>query len=174
MHDVHRRRAREAPLLMNSTVRCDACAALSGPIRERIDWLLGGSPVITTLSQWVEHLVSMLPIRHVADLVGPHCHAVKTIIKQRLQRYLPAPDPTRLLRLMMDGFALHKGHRYATAVASFDTQQVVCIGECRSLEAIRPFIEWLGDARERIEAVAMDMNSASYLDVKVSAPTPMW
>ncbi|WP_407081077.1 transposase, partial [Halomonas faecis] len=107
--------------------------------------------------------VTLLPIRHVADLVGLHWHTVKTIDKQRLLRDLPAPDPTRLRRLMMDEFALHKRHRYATVVACADTQQVVWIGEGRSRDAIRPFFEWLGEAREQIEAVAMDMNSAMAL-----------
>ena len=174
VHDVHRRRVREAPLLIYRVelevpvrrLRCPVC----GPTRERIDWLPGRSPVTTTLRQWVERLAPLLPIRHVADLVGLHWHTVKTIDKQRLQRDLPVPDPTRLRRLMMDEFALHKGHRYATVVACADTQQVVWIGEGRSREAIRPFFEWLGDARGQIEAVAMDMNSAFDLEVKAQCP----
>lgn len=174
VHDVHPRRVREAPLLIYRVeldvpvrrLRCPVC----GPTRERIDWLPGRSPVTTTLRQWVERLVTLLPIRHVADLVGLHWHTVKTIDKQRLQRDLPAPDPTRLRRLMMDEFALHKGHRYATVVACADTQQVVWIGEGRSREAIRPFFEWLGESREHIEAVAMDMNSAFDLEVKAQCP----
>ena len=140
VHDVHRRRVREAPLLIYRVehdvpvrrLRCPVC----GPTRERIDWLPGRSPVTTTLRQWVERLVTLLPIRHVADLVGLHWHTVKTIDKRRLQRNLPAPDPKRLRRLMMDEFALHKGHRYATVIACADTQQVVWIGEGRSREAI--------------------------------------
>lgn len=174
VHDVHRRRVHEAPLLIYRVeldvpvrrLRCPVC----GPTRERIDWLPGRSSVTTTLRQWVERLVALLPIRHVADLVGLHWHTVKTIDKQRLQRDLPAPDPTCLRRLMMDEFALHKGHRYATVVACADTQQVVWIGEGRSREAISPFFEWLGEAREQIEAVAMDMNSAFDLEVKDQCP----
>ena len=147
-------------------LRCPAC----GPTRERIDWLPGRSPVTATLRQWVERLVPLLPIRHVAELVGLHWHTVKAIDKRRLQRDLPAPDPLRLRRLMMDEFALHKGHRYATVVACADTQQVVWLGEGRSREAIRPFFAWLGEAREQIEAVAMDMNSAFDLEVKAQCP----
>ncbi|SDM09765.1 Transposase [Modicisalibacter muralis] len=170
VHDVHRRRVQEALLLSYRVelevpvrrLRCPAC----GPTRERIDWLPGRSPVTDTLRLWVERLLPLLPIRHIAELVGLHWHTVKTLDRQRLQRDLPTPDPTRLRRLMMDEFALHKGHRYATVVACADTQQVVWIGEGRSREAIRPFFEWLGDAREQIEAVAMDMNSAFDLEVK--------
>ncbi|MEC9483054.1 MAG: hypothetical protein UMU75_06950 [Halomonas sp.] len=46
----------------------------------------------TTLYQWVERLVTVLPLRHVVDLVGLHWHTSKTIDKQRLKRNLPAPD----------------------------------------------------------------------------------
>ncbi|WP_289105117.1 ISL3 family transposase [uncultured Halomonas sp.] len=55
-------------------------------------------------------------------------------------------------------------------VACADTQQVVWIGEGRSREAIRPFFAWLGESREQIEAVAMDMNSAFDLEVKEQCP----
>lgn len=121
----------------------------------------------------MERLVTLLPIRHVADLVGLHWHTVKTIYKQRLQRDLPVPDPTRLRWLVMDEFSLHKGHRYATVVACADTQQVVWVDEGRSREAVRPFFEWLGDARAQIDAVAMDMNSAFDLEVKARCPNAL-
>ncbi|MDR5865367.1 ISL3 family transposase [Halomonas koreensis] len=170
VHDVHYRRVREAPLLIYRVsldipvrrLRCPVC----GPTRERIDWLPGRSSVTDTLRQWVERLVALLPIQHVADLTGQSWHTVKTLDKQRLQRDLPTPDPKQLRRLMMDEFALHKGQRYATVIACAETQQVVWIGEGRSREAIRPFFEWLGEAREQIEAVAMDMNSAFDQEVK--------
>jgi transposase len=74
----------------------------------------------------------------------------------------------------MDEFAVHKGHRYATVVACADTQHVVWVGEGRSREVLRPFLEWLGKAREQIEAVAMDMNSAFDAEVKEQCPTPRW
>ncbi len=170
VHDVNWRRVRESPIMQYSVelevpvrrLRCSRC----GPSRERIDWLPGRSRITQTLRHWVENLVRMLPISHVAKLLGLNWHTVKRIDMERLKRDLSEPDRSRLRRLMMDEFALHKGHRYATVVACADTQQVVWIGEGRSREAIRPFFEWLGDAREQIEAVAMDMNSAFDLEVK--------
>jgi len=49
---------------------------------------------------------------------------------------------------MIDGFALHKGHRFATVVARSDTQQVLWVGECRYRETIRPLFTWLSEARD--------------------------
>ncbi len=147
-------------------LRCPHC----GPARERIDWLPGRSGITQSLRTWIGKLVQMLPVSHVDSLLGLHWHTVKTIDMERLKRDLHEPDPNRLRRLMMDEFALHKWHRYATVVACADTQQVVWIGEGRSREAIRPFFEWLGNARNQIEAVAMDMNSAFDLEVKSQCP----
>uniref|UniRef100_UPI001CA8BAD7 transposase n=1 Tax=Halomonas eurihalina TaxID=42566 RepID=UPI001CA8BAD7 len=75
---------------------------------------------------------------------------------------------------MMDELSLHKGHRYATVVACTDTQQVVWVGKGRSHGAIHPFFEWLGEAREQIEAIAMDMNSVFDLEVKDQCLTQRW
>lgn len=120
---------------------------------------------------WVEALVQLLPIKHVADLVGLHWHTVKAIDLGRLHRDISPPDLSRVRRLIMDEFALYKGHRYATVAICADTQQVLWIGEGRSREAVRPFFEWLGpQACARIEAVAMDMNTAMDLEVQAHCP----
>lgn len=174
VHDINWRRVRESPIMQYRVeldvpvrrLRCPQC----GPTRERIDWLPRRSRITQSLRNWIEKLVQMLPVSHVANLLGLHWHTVKTIDMERLKRDLHEPNRSRLRRLMMDEFALHKGHRYATVVACADTQQVVWIGEGRSREAIRPFFEWLGDARNQIEAVAMDMNSAFDLEVKAQCP----
>lgn len=115
---------------------------------------------------WVESLVRLMPVQHVATLLGLHWHTVKTIDHQRLTREVTEPDKRQIRRLIMDEFALFKGHRYATVVIDADTQRVLWVGEGRSRAAVRPFFEWLGPkACGQIEAVAMDMNTAMDLEV---------
>ena len=71
----------------------------------------------------------------------------------------------------MDEFALYKGHRYASVVLDADTRRVLWIGEGRSRAAVRPFFESLGrQGCARIEAVAMDMNTAFDLEVRLHCP----
>ncbi len=175
LHDTSCRRVRERDLLQYRVwlevpvrrVRCPAC----GPRREQIDWLAGRQPLTRAMVGWVETLVRLLPIKHVADLVGLHWHTVKAIDLGRLHRDIAAPDMSRVRRLIMDEFALYKGHRYATVAICADTQQVLWIGEGRSREAVRPFFEWMGkQACARIEAVAMDMNTAMDLEVQAHCP----
>lgn len=73
-------------------------------------------------------------------------------------------------RLVMDEFALHKGHRYATVIMDSERTRVLWVGHGNSREAIRPFFELLGERCQQIEAVAMDMNTAFDLEVKQHCP----
>ncbi len=71
----------------------------------------------------------------------------------------------------MDEFALYKGHRYATVVMDARTMRILWVGEGNSRADIRPFFEALGpEGCKRIEAVAMDMNTAFDLEVQKHCP----
>jgi len=175
IHDTSIRRVRERDLLQYRLwldvpvrrVRCATC----GPRLERIRWLSGRRRLTVAMIHWVESLVRLMPVQHVARLLGLHWHTVKAIDHQRLQRDVAEPDKQRIRRLIMDEFALFKGHRYATVAIDADTQQVLWVGEGRSRAAVRPFFEWLGpETCDRIEAVAMDMNTAMDLEVQHHCP----
>ena len=174
VHDTHRRRVRERDLFDHRVwldvpvrrVKCPRC----GVRIEQIDWLDGRRHMTMAMRCHAEALVRLLPIKHVADLLGLHWHTVKQIDKQRLQREVAEPDRSRLRYLLMDEFALHKGHRYATVVSCAETQQVIWVGEGRSRRAIRPFFTWLGEACTQIKAVGMDMNTAFDLEVQKHCP----
>lgn len=175
IHDTRVRRVRERDLLHYRVwleipirrVRCAVC----GPTQEYISWLPDRRHLTTGMVSWIETLVRLLPVQHVARLLGVHWHTIKSIDHQRLKREIIEPDRAQIRRLIMDEFALFKGHRYATVVIDSDTQQVLWVGEGRSRAAVRPFFEWLGpDACARIEAVAMDMNTAMDLEVQLHCP----
>lgn len=83
-----------------------------------------------------------------------------------MQAQVDALPPAQPRRLVMDEFALFKGHRYASVILDADTRRVLWVAEGRSRKSVRPFFEKLGKAGcARIEAVAMDMNSAFDLEV---------
>ena len=114
------------------------------------------------LAETVSHGCAPLPTAHVAALFGLHWSAVRLLDQRRLEATLAALPPAQPTRRVMDEFALYKDHRYATVVLDADTRRVLWIGEGRSRAAIRPFFRALGpEGCARIEAVAMDMNTAS-------------
>lgn len=175
IHDTTIRRVRERDLFHYRVwlevpvrrVRCPAC----GPKLEQISWLSERQRLTVGMISWVESLVRLMPVQHVATLLGLHWHTVKAIDHQRLKREVIEPDKRRIRRLIMDEFALFKGHRYATVAIDADTQQVLWVGEGRSRAAVRPFFEWLGPKTcDQIEAVAMDMNTAMDLEVQHHCP----
>lgn len=174
VHDTHYRRVRDRDLFDYRVwldvpvrrVRCQRC----GVGRERLSWLAPHARMTVRMRLHTEVLLRLLPIKHVAQLTGLHWHTLKAIDKDRLGRELPAPDLSRVRYLMMDEFALFKGHRYATVVMDAERRQVLWVGEGRSREAVRPFFIWLGEHCQHIEAVAMDQNTAMDLEVQAHCP----
>jgi len=175
VHEAGTRIVRELPMLGKPVwlrvplrrLRCVAC----GTRTERGSWLERHARVTRALADFVGTWCEKLPVAHVCKLAGLHWETVRKIERARLERQLaglPIAQPTRLV---MDEFALFKGHRYATVVLDADTRQVLWVGEGRSRDAIRPFFEWLGPERcSQIKAVAMDMNTAFDLEVQRHCP----
>lgn len=175
VHETYWRTIRDMPMLGDAVwlqvclrrVKCDCC----GSRTERVSWLDRHARVTQRLALFVGLWCEKLPAAHVCKLSGLHWETVRKIDRRRLEGQLaslPEAEPTRLV---MDEFALFKGHRYATVVLDADTRRVLWVGEGRSREAIRVFFEWLGPERcGRIEAVAMDMNTAFDLEVQQHCP----
>ncbi len=175
IHERQVRRVRDRDLLdrrvtLAVPLRRVDCLSCGRRCVEQVDWLLPRRRLTRRLEGWVEALTQLLPIQHVCRLTGLHWHTVKDIDKRRLQAAHGAFDAQGVRRLVMDEFALHKGHRYATVVMDADNLRVLWVGEGNSRQAIRPFFELLGSQCEAIEAVAMDMNTAFDLEVQAHCP----
>ena len=174
IHDRRVRAVRDRDLLdkrveLRIPVRRVDCLGC-GRVTEHIDWLSQGSRLTRRMEAWVDALLRLLPISHISRLTGLHWHTIKTLDKRRLEASVGAFEPGNVRRLVMDEFALHKGHRYATVIMDADRTRVLWVGEGRSRQAIRPFFEQLGDRCQQIEAVAMDMNTAFDLEVRQQCP----
>lgn len=155
------------PVFLTVAVNRLRCATCNRCCTQLITWLDRHARVSRRLAQFVAHWCEKLPIAHVCELTGLHWGTIHQIHRQDLERKVAALPPPQPTRLVMDEFALFKGHRYATVVLDADTRRVIWVCEGRSREAIRPFFTWLGPERcRRVRAVAMDMNTAFDLEVK--------
>lgn len=176
VHERRWRRIRERDwfdrrVWLNVPIRRMDCHHCGARVTERIPWLAGYARITRRLWAWVEALAQLLPIAHVAKLTGLHWHTIKQIDQLRLKTKHGQFEGRGVRRLVMDEFALHKGHRYATVAMDAETMRVLWVGEGNSREAIRPFFELLGkEGCQLIEAVAMDMNTAFDLEVQQHCP----
>jgi transposase len=174
IHDRRMRRVRDRDLFdqrvqLRLPVRRVDCLTC-GRVTEHISWLAPASRLTRRLCTWIETLLRFMPISHVSQLTGLHWHTIKTLDKRRLQAAFGTFEPGDVRRLVMDEFALHKGHRYATVIMDAERTRVLWVGLGNSRKAIRPFFEQLGERCRQIEAVAMDMNTAFDLEVKQHCP----
>jgi transposase len=175
-HDYADRTIRDLPILEARTmlqvqrfrVACPAC----GPKLEVLPWLDRYERMTSRLTDSVARLCRILPIKHVAEYFGLHWSTVKRIDKAYLERALGPVDLSNVTQIVMDEFAIHKGHRYATVIVEPETKRVLWVGRGRRREDVRPFFELLGeDGRRRLKAVAMDMNGAYEEEVKAQCPS---
>jgi len=175
IHEYCQRSIRDLPILGRSVrlnvelrrVECGAC----GKRMESVSWLDRYSRMTRRLAEAVTQACRRLPTLHVAELFGLHWDSVRLLERRALQAALEKLPKAQPKRLVMDEFALFKGHRYTSVVLDADTRRVLWIGEGRSRAAIRPFFEELGpEGCARIEAVAMDMNTAFDLEVRQHCP----
>lgn len=89
-------------------VRCPSCHRCC---TQRITWLDRHARVSRRLAEFVAHWCGKLPIAHVCELTGLHWSTVREIHRQDLERKVAALPPPQPTRLVMDEFALFKGHR---------------------------------------------------------------
>lgn len=175
VHAYELRRVRDLPILDRSTILVLARRRLAcpqcGPKLEHLSWLAPYARVTNRLAESVARLCAVLPIKHVAQHYELGWDAVKELDKAYLQRTLGPVQLHGVTQLVMDEFALRRGHRYATVIVDALTKRVLWVGKGRRREDIRPFFQLLGKAGcEAIEAVAMDMNGGYEAEVREHCP----
>ena len=175
VHDYSERWIRDLPILGAETwlsvrrrrVVCPSC----GIRIEDLPWLDPYARMTRRFIEYVTKLCELLPIKHVADLLGLSWSTVKELDKKRLKAVVPDLEDQDFEVLAMDEFAIQKGHRYATVILNPLNRQVLWVGRGRSREDIRPFFEALGPERcARIKAVAMDMSASYALELRDHCP----
>jgi transposase len=146
---------------------CERC----GPKLERLGWLEPYARVTSRLAASVAQLCKLMALRHVARYYGLAWTTVKLIDYRHLERELGPVDLADVTVVAMDEFAIQKGHRYATVVVEPFRKRVLWVGRGRGREDVRVFFELLGpEGCKRLQAVAMDMNTAYELEVRLHCP----
>jgi transposase len=128
----------------------------------------------TRLAEKISRLAMVLPLSHVADWFQIHWTTAKSLHQRALEEKLGPITPESLAGvrfLLIDEFAIQKGHRYATVVVDGETKRVLWVGRGRDRPVLRSFFELLGpEGCAHIEAVAMDMSGAFGEEVRAQCP----
>ena len=176
IHDTVIREIREMPILgyqviLRILIRRPQCLNCNRTANERVDWITPYARMTPRLREHIEHRTETETIQHVADETGLGWDTVKEIDRQRLERTVGAFQWDGATRLIVDEFAIHKRHRYATVVFNPDAMRILWVGRGRSLETINTFFDLLTDEqRAGIKAVAMDMSTAFDIGVRSRCP----
>ena len=175
VHDTSARRVRELPILDAETwllvplarVACPRC----GPTVEALPWLDRYARMTTRFAESVARLAQLLPIQQVATWFGLSWDTVRAIDHAAMAARLGPIDLTGVRQIVIDEFAIQKGHRYATVVADPATRRVLWVGRGRRREDVRPFFELLGPAGcAQLEAAGMDMSEAYEAETRAHCP----
>lgn len=89
IHEYQWRNVKEATLLglpvellvQTRRVKCRHC----GIKTEQLSWLEPYARLTNRLRSYIEQLLPLLPIKHIAQITGVHWHTIKEIDKRRLQ-----------------------------------------------------------------------------------------
>lgn len=166
-HGYETRRLRDCPFAgaeyveVQVRVRRVKCKC-GGTKREAVSWI---QPHKRMTVQFYAMLQSELrqetSLNKVAVKHNVNWHAVKEADKWQLLHYFHEVDVSKLRRVAIDEFALHKGHRYATTFMDLDTGAIFFVVEGKTLNAVRAGFEYLKakGVLDQIEAVACDMNA---------------
>lgn len=128
------------PVILDLTLYRLDCAGC-GRHLQSVPWLDRHARLTRRLAQAAAECCARMPIAHVADMFGLHWSTVRRLYLQRLQALVASLSVAQPRHLIVDEFALFKGHRYASVILDADTSRVLYVAQDRTRRAIRPFFE---------------------------------
>jgi transposase len=178
VHDVTERRVRDVPLMgfdlwlvfPHARVQCPRC----GPTSQQLSWVDRYQRMTTRLAETIARLAQVFGIKSVATLFHLGWDAVKQMHARALTARLgpmAAADFSRVRRIAIDEFAIHKGQTYATLVVDVETKRVLWVARGRDTAALDGFFAALGPAGcARIQAVVTDLARPFVRAVRTHCP----
>ena len=144
---------------------CDAV------VPEAVPWARHDRDFTMAFEDAVSRLAQQMNRTAVSELTGLSWVTVGNIAERVVAEKLDAERLKGLRRIAVDEISFRKRHRYLTVVTDHDTRKVVWVGEGKSSETLKGFLDGLDPAvRERIRLVTMDLSAAFQKAVRESLP----
>jgi transposase len=150
-------------------IRCDTC----GIKQANVPWARPDSGFTLLFEAMVMTMVSAMPVRAVARIVGEHDTRLWRMVHHYVDQALARTDASDVTQIAIDETAARRGHDYITLFVDIDRARVLFATEGRDANTVAAFANDLaahgGDA-EAIEEVCIDMSPAFIKGVAESLP----
>lgn len=150
-------------------VRCTAC----GIKRVGVPWAREGSGFTLLFEALTMALVSAMPVRAAARLIGEHDTRLWRVIHHYVERARARADFATVSRVAFDETAARRGHDYITLFVDLDRARVLFATEGKDADTVAAFAADLAAHRgnpEAVSEVCIDMSPAFIKGAAASLP----
>jgi transposase len=131
----------------------------------QVPWTRERSDFTLLFEAWVMALVSEMPVKLVAELVGEHDMKIWRIVHHYVDEAVEAQDLSQTEQLGIDDTSFRRGQDYVTVFADLDPaeRRAVFVCEGRDAQTVEQFVGFLedhGGDRDNIVEVCQDMSQA--------------
>ena len=140
-------------------VRCDDC----GVKQIAVPWARAGSSFTLLFEALVMTLVTAMPVRAAARLVGEHDTRLWRILHHWVEAARDRADFANVKRVAVDETAAKRGHDYITLFVDIDERHVLYVADgkdAKTLEVFADDLEAHGGDASRVKEVCIDMSAA--------------
>jgi transposase len=150
-------------------VRCDKCGVKTASV----PWARSDSGFTLLFEALVMTMVSAMPVKAVARIVGVHYTWVWRVVHHYLDLARARADASGVTRLAIDETAARRGHDYVTLFVDIDQARVVFATEGKDADTIAAFADDLaahGGSADAISEVCIDMSPAFIKGIAENLP----
>ena len=137
-------------------ITCGTC----GVRQVEVPWARPGSGFTLLFEALTMTLVTHMPVRAAANLVGEHDTRIWRIVQHYVEDAVKRMDLADLRRVALDETAAKRGHDYITLFVDIDQRKTVFVTEGRSADTVAKFADHVDDHNSdasRIKEVCIDM-----------------
>ena len=137
----------------------------------QVPWARERSDFTLLFEAWVMVLVSEMPVKPVAELVGEHDTKIWRVVHHYVDEAVEAQDLSQTEQLGVDDTSFRRGQDYVTVFADLEPTErravFVCEGrDAQTVEQFAGFLEGRGGHPDNIVEVCQDMSQAYLAGVR--------
>lgn len=137
---------------------------------EAVPWARGGSRYTRDFEDVVAWLAQQMAKKPIAGLLRIAWDTVGRIVERVVEEHLDERRLVGLVAIGVDEISYRRHHRYLTSVVDHRSGAIVWCSPGRNAETLREFFDLLGERKESIRAVSIDMSGGYEKAIRDSIP----